>query len=122
MLQKTRETGKKNNEITKRAFASHKVEVEKFNTTIADLQAQITALTTERDELRTKTQETVSVSAKEQELTQELADLRQEKAQLEQRLQEAAAADQPAVQTTELETEVVCNHSAKYKLNLTHNA
>ncbi|KAI0693206.1 hypothetical protein BC835DRAFT_1276339 [Cytidiella melzeri] len=108
-LQKTRETGRKNNEITKRTFASHKAEADKLNATIADLQAQIAVLMAERDELKAKPQETAPDTAeKEQELTQELDNLRQEKAELEKRLQEAAAA-QPDVQgsqTGELEAEL----------------
>ena len=93
-LQRLKDLNKRNNEVAKSRFANHAQERDKLNATVAELEAQILALTTERDELKASSQDTATADslAKEQNLVRELEALRAEKAELEKRLQEAGTA------------------------------
>ena len=81
------DTGRKNNEITKRKFASFATEKGVLDEEIAGLKTQLAELAAERDSLKEQ-----ATPGQTQDLTQELNRLRQEKAELDRRLQEAEAA------------------------------
>ncbi|KAI0087040.1 hypothetical protein BDY19DRAFT_324018 [Irpex rosettiformis] len=104
-LQRLKDLNKRNNDIAKSRFGAHALEREKLNGTITQLEAQILALTTERDELKAKTQDTVApgASAKEEELNRELEALRTEKVELEKRLQDTAGTVPSETQRAEVE-------------------
>lgn len=109
-LNKLKELNRRNNEISKRRFAVHEAEKVEFRATITELESKIAALTSELDALKAGAQEVQSATAtKEQELSHELDALRQQKTELEQRLQSESNTSQ-AVDTTritELEAEFV---------------
>ena len=103
-----RNTGKQNNEISNRRFQRSQEQIAGLNAKITELEEQLKAVTAERDELRSKG----DGAARTEELTTELKKLQDEKAQLEQRVQELQNAPPPesttAAVSVEHEATLVC--------------
>ncbi|KAI0081625.1 hypothetical protein K474DRAFT_1635534 [Panus rudis PR-1116 ss-1] len=100
-LHKSTDTGKKNNAIYKKRFEEFSRDREQFAAKVSELEEQIKALTAERDALLEKSNN----SSREEELKQELENVRREKAELEKSLAEerakAGSSDQSALILTE---------------------
>ena len=104
-MQEIKEVGKKNNEISKRRFEQDRTERERLNAQIKELEQQLEQTLAERDELKTRVDSSSSAD-----LDGQLQALREEKADLERRLQELQAA-QPTTSTVELEASLVSHIS-----------
>ncbi|PCH39913.1 hypothetical protein WOLCODRAFT_88363 [Wolfiporia cocos MD-104 SS10] len=109
VIQKHKEVGQRNNQISKSRFAQYEAQIAELNTKTSSLEEELKLVTAERDQLQTRTSTDSSATVpREQELSRELDALRAEKESLERTLAEerAAHASAPAVNMADLDATI----------------